>query len=131
MTMSPMLIDSNIIIYAAQPDHADLRDFIAQNAPAISAISYVEVVGYHELGEQDRQFFEAFFSASQVLSISSDVVEKNTRLRQMKKLSLGDSLIAATALNHQLTLVTRNVKDFAQIANLKLLNPFNSENQNS
>lgn len=131
MTMSSMLIDSNIIIYAAQPEHSDLRDFIAQNTPAVSAVSYVEIVGYHKLTEQDRQFFEAFFSASQVLSISKDVVEEATRLRQMKKLSLGDALIAATALKHQLTLVTRNVKDFAWIANLQLLNPFDSGNQNS
>ncbi|MEK7830216.1 MAG: type II toxin-antitoxin system VapC family toxin [Acidobacteriota bacterium] len=129
--MSLMLIDSNIIIYSVQPEHSNLRNFIAQNAPAVSAISYVEVVGYHKLTEQDRQFFEAFFSTAQVLSISKDVVEEAARLRQMKKLSLGDALIAATALKHQLTLVTRNVVDFAWIANLRLLNPFDSENQNS
>lgn len=128
MTMSSMLIDSNIIIYAAQPEHSDLRGFIAQNAPAVSAVSYIEVVGFHKLTEQDRQFFEAFFSAAQVLSISKDVVAEATRLRQMKKLSLGDALIAATALTHHLTLVTRNVKDFDWIANLQLLNPLDSKN---
>lgn len=126
--MSSMLIDSNIIIYAAQPEHSDLRGFIAQNAPAVSAVSYIEVVGFHKLTEQDRQFFEAFFSAAQVLSISKDVVAEATRLRQMKKLSLGDALIAATALTHHLTLVTRNVKDFDWIANLQLLNPLDSKN---
>lgn len=126
--MSSMLIDSNIIIYAAQPEHSDLRGFIAQNAPAVSAVSYIKVVGFHKLTEQDRQFFEAFFSAAQVLSISKDVVAEATRLRQMKKLSLGDALIAATALTHHLTLVTRNVKDFDWIANLQLLNPLDSKN---
>jgi predicted nucleic acid-binding protein len=34
-----------------------------------------------------------------------------------------DSLIAATALQHDLTLVTRNTKDF-QVAGVKLFNPF-------
>lgn len=34
-----------------------------------------------------------------------------------------DALIAATALQHQLTLVTRNTEDF-QIEDLKLYNPF-------
>jgi toxin FitB len=34
-----MLIDSNIIIYAAMPDHQMLRDFIAEHAPAVSAVS--------------------------------------------------------------------------------------------
>jgi predicted nucleic acid-binding protein len=37
---------------------------------------------------------------------------------------LPDLLIAATALEHDLTLVTRNVKDFTKIPALKLLNPW-------
>ena len=32
--------------------------------------SDVEVVGYHKLTEQDRQFFEVFFSEVQVLPIN-------------------------------------------------------------
>lgn len=35
-----------------------------------------------------------------------------------------DSLIAATALVHDLTLVTRNDRDFVGIAGLRLFNPF-------
>jgi hypothetical protein len=56
-----MLLDSNIIIYAAQPEHANLRRFIAEHSPAVSAISYVEVLGYHQLSGQQRQYFERFF----------------------------------------------------------------------
>lgn len=35
-----------------------------------------------------------------------------------------DSLIAATALAHDLTLVTRNTSDFENIPNLRIVNPF-------
>lgn len=38
-------------------------------------------------------------------------------------MGLGDALIAATALVHGLTLVTRNVKDFRRIDGLDLLDP--------
>lgn len=31
-----MLIDSNIIIYAAKPEHPDLRRFIAEYTPALT-----------------------------------------------------------------------------------------------
>jgi hypothetical protein len=37
---------------------------------------------------------------------------------------LGDALVAATALLHGLTLVTRNTPDFDWIDGLTLLNPF-------
>jgi predicted nucleic acid-binding protein len=46
------------------------------------------------------------------------------RLRQSKKIELGDSLIAGTALLYDLTLVTRNVDDFLGIEGLRVLNPF-------
>jgi hypothetical protein len=40
-----MLLDSNIIIYAAQP---------AWPAPAVSVISYIEVLSYHRLSEEEQ-----------------------------------------------------------------------------
>lgn len=55
-----MLVDSNIIIYAAKPEYPELRRFIEEHAPAVSAVSYVEVLGYHLLTEQERQHFEMF-----------------------------------------------------------------------
>jgi len=64
-----MLIDSNIIIYAAQPEHAGLREFIAEHSPCVSAVSYVEVLGFHDLSEQDRAHLEAFFFASTVFPL--------------------------------------------------------------
>lgn len=119
-----MLIDSNIIIYAAQPVNTALRELIARHAPAVSAVSYVEVLGYHRLTKQERQHFEAFFAAASVLPLSHDVVEQAVKLRQLRKMTLGDALIAGTALVHGLTLVTRNADDFKWIAGLTLINPF-------
>lgn len=62
-----MLLDGNIIIYAALPEYAALQDFIAKHAPAVSAISRVEVLGYHLLTETDRRNFAAFFAAATFL----------------------------------------------------------------
>ncbi len=39
-------------------------------------------------------------------------------------MTLGDSLVAGTALAHHYTLVTRNTKDFLWINDLEILNPF-------
>lgn len=121
-----MLIDSNILIYASQPAHAHLRQFIAEHAPAVSAVSYVEVLGYHQLGDEERQYVEAFFRLAQVLPLSQAVLEQAVSLRQQRRMSLGDALVAGTALVHEQTLVTRNVEDFHWIQGLSLLNPFDT-----
>ena len=57
------------------------------------------------------------------MPISDEVIQKASTLRQQKKMSLGDALIAATALIHGLTLVTSNVKDFEWIKDLSVLDP--------
>lgn len=121
-----MLLDSNIIIYSAQPEYANLRELIAETSPAVSALSYLEVLGYHQLTEQQRQYFEAFFQAAEVLPISEEVLIQAVALRQQRRMSLGDAIIAGTALVHELTLITRNVNDFQWITELNLLNPFNT-----
>ena len=62
-----------------------------------------------------------------MLAMEMDVLERAVSLRQQRKMSLGDAIIAATALVHDLTLVTRNVDDFRWIADLRLLNPFDDQ----
>lgn len=119
-----ILIDSNIIIYAAQPQYSRLRQWIAENAPCVSAVSYVEVLGYHQLNEIERHYFTAFFDAASVLPLSQAVLEQAVKLRQLKKMTLGDALVAGTALAHPLTLATRNTEDFTWIAGLTVFNPF-------
>lgn len=48
------------------------------------------------------------------------VTERAGRLRRAYAIRLPDALIAATALEHRLTLVTRNARDFSVIKGLRL-----------
>lgn len=58
-----------------------------------------------------------------VLPIDTAVALLAAHLHIPNKRDINDAYIAATAKTHDLTLVTRNIKDF-QHAGLKLLNPF-------
>jgi predicted nucleic acid-binding protein len=122
-----MLFDSNAVIYSAKPENQSLRELIAKNAPAVSMISRVKVLGYHRLTETQKEYFEKFFKITPLLPVTEEIILKAIALRQQKKMSLGDALIAATALVHDLTLVTHNVKDFEWIDDLSVLSPFEQQ----
>jgi predicted nucleic acid-binding protein len=61
-----------------------------------------------------------------IIPIDIDIVSEwgHLRTRHRKTLPIVDSFIAATALVHHLTLVTRNTKDFEELSGLTLLNPW-------
>lgn len=117
------MLDSNILIYAAQPAHHALRELIRDRDCSVSVISRIEVLGFHRLKPDERNALESLFGALEILPLSEAVARESIRLRQWRSMSLGDAVIAATALVHGHTLVTRNTDDFNGIPELKLWNP--------
>ena len=61
--------------------------------------------------------------AERILPISSAIAERWGRLCLNQPLPVSDGLIAATGLEHKLTIVTRNVFDFER-SGVNTLNPF-------
>lgn len=118
------LLDSNIVIYAAQQEHEWLRGDILSQPFVVSQATRAEVLGWHRITAEDAADLEVFLAAGAHLSITDEIVNRAIELRQQRKMSLGDSLIAATALLHGLELVTRNTDDYNHIAGLRMVNPF-------
>lgn len=69
------------------------------------------------LGEVRNQY------SSRILRVDEAVASRCAALLQPRTAQLGDALIAATALVHDLTVVTRNVRDFEPLG-VPLLNPW-------
>ena len=134
------LLDTNVISELRRPDKADSNVTAWANAtPAasffISAISILEI----ELGALliarkdvtqgavlrawiDHQILPRF--DGRVLAIDTAVAQRCARLHVPDPRAERDALIAATAMVHGLTVVTRNVADFAP-AGVALINPWN------
>lgn len=66
---------------------------------------------------------ETLLSFANLLYIDDSIIEKTIDLRKTHKLKLGDAIIAATALIHNLDIFSRNLSDFKSIPGLKLIDP--------
>lgn len=117
------LFDSNLIIYSASDNYRQLRLLIAESDAVVSSITRVEALGYHKLPEGDKEYFLALFKTLSIMPVTSAIIDKAIELRQQRKMSLGDCLIAATALLNDCELYTNNTADFSHISGLTVVNP--------
>ncbi|WP_338580272.1 type II toxin-antitoxin system VapC family toxin [Pseudomonas sp. ML2-2023-6] len=132
------LLDTNVVseLRKAQADPAVVA--WARSVPAyrlyISAITLLEIeTGILRLERRDpeqdsplRNWLEAHVIpafAGRVLSIDGAVARRCARLHVPDRSNECDALIAATALVHDMTVVTRNTRDFA-FSGAPVLNPW-------
>jgi toxin FitB len=115
-----ILLDSNIVIYAAEPEYKKLREWLRSRSIAISELTKLEVLGYHRITDDEFKWFTGFFDTIQSISISTYIIDSAIPIRRTYKMSLGDSVIAATALIHNLDLCTNNQKDFEKVEKLRM-----------
>jgi predicted nucleic acid-binding protein len=57
------------------------------------------------------------------LPVDRAVAERAGRIRRATRIGMADVLIAATAIQHRLTLVTRNASDFATVTGIRVRVP--------
>ena len=117
------LLDSNIIIYYAGKQYECLDSLFQEETLYVSEVTRLEVLGYHRIGDL-KSLFEQLFVEFNLIPVSKIIIDTGILLRQQKSMSLGDAIIAATALQNDLTIVTRNIKDFNWIDTLSVYNPF-------
>ncbi|WP_349294199.1 PIN domain-containing protein [Gracilimonas sediminicola] len=74
--------------------------------------------------------FKSFVGDSEVLGLSEGIIDLCIQIRKSYRIKLPDALIAATAINNDFILVTRNISDFNFIENLELINPHKIKKSN-
>ena len=122
-----MLCDSNILIYAAEPGLSQVNAYVQSADACIAIISHIEVLGFPRFDTLDsiRQArLEELVATLPAIPLDDAIVHRAIVLRRQKKMSVADAIVAATALECDMPLVTRNEADFKHIAGLKIINPF-------
>lgn len=126
--MSSCVLDSNIIIYHLQDSLQDKEeDFLLEALSAdayISVISRIEVLGWSGHNDQSLRKARQFLDNLTEIPLTDEIVSSCIRLRQKLAIKLPDAIIAATALQLAMPLMTRNMADFERVPELALFNPF-------
>lgn len=122
------LIDTNVAIeYIGEvlPEKTlTVLDDIIDGQFYISVINKIELLGFKGITETERVKFQEFIDAAIVHELSDDIVDRTIEIRKHHKTKLPDAVIAATALVNELTIITRNTKDFIRMEGLEMLNPY-------
>nr|WP_254448860.1 type II toxin-antitoxin system VapC family toxin [Spirosoma rhododendri] len=106
--------------------YAFLRPLLMHKDSYVSGITKLEVLGYRHLTADDKLYLEGVFATTSSIPVSDEVIDLAISLRQSRKMSLGDSIIAATALLNGCELYTNNTADFVHIPGLIVVNPLAS-----
>ena len=122
------LWDTNAIIYYLQNNLSEanqnlMNEIINNHQPAISSISQIELLCWRSATEKDTTIINSFISDSIVFELDNEIKLKTVEIRKHHGIKLPDSIIAATAIVMDLTLITNDNKAFKKIPALKLLNP--------
>jgi len=112
-----ILVDTDVLV-----DHLrGHRKFVAgRDEVHVSAVTRAEL--FSGRGGKERRI-RRLLQPMVALPVDSSIAERAGRLRRDNQRRLPDALIAATALEHRLTLVTRNVRDFDGVRGLKVRAP--------
>lgn len=124
------LVDSDMVIdfLANDPQTITLFDALSADGIFVSLISYMEAfqgVVDNGLTQDDQDKFNQFFAGVPVLPLTPEIAIRCAHVRSLLKQQgknvrrrALDLLIAATALEHGLALVTHNEDDYKDIPRL-------------
>lgn len=120
-----ILIDSDVLIWHTR-GHEQAKARLAQIHPwQISAITYIELAqGCRNMEELQRAKRGLALKKTDIIPITPAICERAMALIDAYALSeglrLADALVAATATEHSLTLLTGNTKHFSAIPGLSV-----------
>lgn len=120
-----MLVDTDVLIWHLRGYPNATRRLDELGALTLSAVSYFEVLqGMRNKAELVAVKKMLLHRAATLLPVSEAITQRAIELMESLTLShglqMGDALIAATAIENQLPVLTANVKHFGAIAGLKV-----------
>jgi toxin FitB len=89
----------------------------------ISVINKIELLGFSS-PPTVTSALEGLVDATNIIGLEDEIVNRTISLKKIKRIKLPDAVVAATALVHNLTIISRNKVDFKGITGLTCLDPY-------
>ena len=120
-----MLIDSDVLVWLTRGHVGAAQRLHALEAWRISAVTYIELAqGCRDKADLARLKKGLAVRHTEIVQITPTISERAAVLIDTLALShgmrLADALIGATAIEHQATLITANVKHFSAVVGLAI-----------
>ncbi len=113
--MSGILLDTDVLI-----DHIRGRHTAQIDGCMASVVTRTELFAGNE---SEEPAVIALLDRLEELEVTVEIARRAGRIRRTTGLDIADALIAATALEHQLPVMTRNLRHFGRVAELALRSP--------
>lgn len=127
MVTGKYLLDTSVIIEALRLKTLDADNFLAtsyQGGLYISPITIAELFSGKSAEEPETDsYLRYLIGLFETVPLGVDVAITAGKIRLEYKTGMPDALIAASAMENSLVLVTHNFKDFTRIKGLKLSAP--------
>jgi len=121
------LLDTNLIIDAVggcKPAVDAFEKAVNSRWVGYSAITRLELFGYPNLSLEEEHALTAVTHEIDELDVTKTIVDLAINIRRSMRIKVPDAIIAATSMEINAVLITRNEKDFNNISGLRILNPF-------
>lgn len=103
----------------------EYMDSILESESNISIITKIELLSWNPPKATDLDIYVDFIKRSNIIFPTDDIANQTIQIRRQYRTKLPDAIIAATAINQGMTLISDNDKDFDSISNLDYQNPKN------
>ncbi|WP_462267531.1 type II toxin-antitoxin system VapC family toxin [Mucilaginibacter sp.] len=119
MNGTEIFIDTNICIYLLGGD-VNLADLLEGQTVFISIITEIELYASKNLSSAEIEIIDTFIQSVNIVELDKDVKLKAIELRRTGLLKLPDSIIAASAINKNIPIVSAD-KAFGKISDLEVI----------
>lgn len=126
--MEQYLIDNNAIsnffsgLFTEK--EMDFMAVVLDQTPIISVITEIEELSWISSDKAKEQIVKDFIQDATVLALTPAIVSQCISIRRSRKIKTPDAIIAATAIVHNLTIITSD-SDLKNISGLKVVDPLN------